>query len=136
MRSVVFLHIIIYSLDLPWGLPLGFPSMPPFGAFPPFGLPTPNFSSLNSFASSTTTGFPPPAASSLHSNDLPSTDAWSNGLSTTNTNIDYNEYAKQLGLFMNAFNEQPKQSEIDKSKCKRLISIYDFLLSMNILLFF
>ncbi len=121
MRRVVFLHLIIYFLDLPWGLPLGFPSMSPFG------LPTPNFSSLNSFAPSTTTGFPPPPpAPLLLSNDPTNSttaDLWSNGLSTANTNIDYNEYAKQLGLLMNAFREQPQQSEADKSKSKRLIFI-------------
>ncbi|CAF1575612.1 unnamed protein product, partial [Adineta steineri] len=38
--------------NLPWSLPLGFSSLSPFGAFPGFGLPTPNFPSLNSFASS------------------------------------------------------------------------------------
>jgi hypothetical protein len=100
--------------------------MPPFGTFPPFGLPTPNFSPLNSFASSTTTGFPPPSTPSLLSNDPtnPTTaDVWSNGLSTANTNIDYNEYAKQLGFLMNAFSEQPQQLEIDKSKSKRFILI-------------
>jgi len=99
--------------------------MPPFGAFPPFGLSTPNFSPMNSFASSTTTGFhPPPSAPSLLSNDptnSTATDVWSNGLSNTNMNIDYNEYVKQLGLFMNAFSEQPQKLETDKSKSKRFI---------------
>ncbi|CAF3377823.1 unnamed protein product [Rotaria sp. Silwood1] len=109
--------------NLPWGVPLGFPSMSSFGAFPPFGLPTPNFSPLNSFTSSTTTttpGFPPPLPPTpLISNDptnsttTTATDLWSNGLSTANMNIDYNEYAKQLGLLMNAFSKQP---ETDKSK--------------------
>jgi len=76
--------------NLPWGLPLGFPSMPAFGAFPPFGLPTHNFGSLNSFASSspttpttTTSGntgaFPPPPHSLLPSDPTNSTDLWSNG---------------------------------------------------------
>jgi hypothetical protein len=105
---------------------LGFPSIPPFGAFSSFGLPTPNFSSLNSFTSPTTAGFPPPPVPSLLSNDStnsPTTDIWSNGLSTTNTNIDYNEYAKQFGLLMNAFSEQPQQSESDKSKSKRFTFI-------------
>jgi hypothetical protein len=127
MRRIVVLYIIKFFLDLPWGLPLGFPSIPPFGAFPPFGLPTTNFSPLNSFASSTTTGYPPPPLPpSLLSNDLtnPTTaDVWSNGLSTTNTNIDYNEYTKQFGLLMNAFSEQPQSSEIDKSKSKKFIFI-------------
>ncbi|CAF2792120.1 unnamed protein product [Rotaria sp. Silwood2] len=107
--------------NLPWGLPLGFPSLSPFGAFPTFGLPTPNFPPLNSFASSPTTAFPPPP--SLLSNDSTnpstSTDVWSNGLSTTNSSIDYNEYAKQLGFLMNAFTEQQQQQqqqEIDKTK--------------------
>ncbi|CAF2391370.1 unnamed protein product [Rotaria sp. Silwood2] len=108
--------------NLPWALPLGFPSMSSFGAFPPFGLPTPNFSPLNSFTSSTSTttpGFPPPLPPPpLLSNDstnstATTTDIWSNGLSTANMNIDYNEYAKQLGLLMNAFSKQP---ETDKSK--------------------
>ena len=101
--------------------------MPPFGSFSPFGLPTPNFSSLNSFASSTTTGFPPPPPPpSLLSNDPTNSttaDVWSNGLSTANPNIDYNEYAKQLGFLMNAFSEQPQQSENDKSKSKRFLFI-------------
>ncbi|CAF0844083.1 unnamed protein product [Adineta ricciae] len=105
--------------NLPWGLPLGFPSLSPFGAFPAFGLPTPNFPSLNSFASSTPTAFP----SSLLSNDsttnpsTASTDAWTNGLSAASTNpMDYNEYIKQLGFLMNAFTEQQKPPETDKSK--------------------
>jgi hypothetical protein len=111
---ILFFLLINICLDLPWGLPLGFPSLSPFGAFPGFGLPTPNFPSLNSFASSTTpTAFPP----SLLSNDStnPSTDIWSNGLTTPNNSIDYNEYAKQLGFLMNAFTEQ----ETDKSKTKQ-----------------
>ncbi len=87
-------------------------------------MPTPNFSPLNNFASSTTAGFPPsPSAPSLLSNaptNSTTADVWSNGLSTTNTNMDYNEYAKQLGLFMNAFTEQPKPSENEKSKSKRV----------------
>jgi hypothetical protein len=104
---------IIICLDLNWGLPLGFSSLSPFGAFPGFGLPTPNFPPLNSFASPPTTAFPP----SLLSNESPnpSTDLWSNGLSTGNNPLDYNEYAKQLGFLMNAFTEQ----EADKSKSKR-----------------
>jgi len=79
---------------------------------------------LNSFASSSTTAFPhhPPPPPSLLSNDStnPSTDVWSNGLSTTNNSIDYNEYAKQLGFLMNAFTEQQQQQsqEPDKSKNK------------------
>ncbi|CAF0885829.1 unnamed protein product [Rotaria sp. Silwood1] len=115
--------------NLPWGLPLGFPSLSPFGAFPTFGLPTPNFSPLNSFASSSTTAFPPPP--SLLSNDSTnpstSTDIWSNGLSTTNNPIDYNEYAKQLGFLMNAFTEQQQQQqqqqqqEADKTKASPTI---------------
>ncbi|CAF1085093.1 unnamed protein product [Rotaria sordida] len=108
--------------NLPWGLPLGFPSLSPFGAFPTFGLPTPNFPPLNSFGSSSTTAFLP--SSSLLSNDSTnpstSTDLWSNGLSTTNNPIDYNEYAKQLGFLMNAFTEQQQQQqqqqETDKTK--------------------
>ncbi|UJR10202.1 hypothetical protein I4U23_014417 [Adineta vaga] len=104
--------------NLPWGLPLGFPSLSPFGAFPGYGMPTPNFPSLNSFASSTTTAFPP----SLLSNDSttnPSTasnDVWTNGLSSANNAMDYNEYIKQLGFLMNAFTEQQKPPETDKSK--------------------
>ncbi|CAF4171071.1 unnamed protein product [Rotaria socialis] len=88
--------------------------MSSFGAFPPFGLPTPNFSSLNSFTSSAATGFPSPSPL-LPNNPMisPATDLWSNGLSTTNMNVDYNEYAKQLGFLMNAFSKQP---EIEKSK--------------------
>ena len=113
--------ILIWNvfLDLPWGLPLGFPSLSPFGAFPAFGLPTPNFPSLNSFASSTSTAFP----ASLLSNDsttnpsTASTDAWTNGLSAASTNpMDYNEYIKQLGFLRNAFSEQQKPPETDKSK--------------------
>ncbi|CAF2096983.1 unnamed protein product [Rotaria magnacalcarata] len=100
--------------NLPWGSPLGFSSMSSFGAFPPFGLPTPNFSSLNSFTSSAATGFPSPSPL-LPNNPMnsPTTDLWSNGLSTANMNVDYNEYAKQLGFLMNAFSKQP---EIEKSK--------------------
>jgi hypothetical protein len=115
-NSKVFLFILnnkIIFLDLPWGLPLGFPSLSPFGAFPGFGLPAPNFPPLNSFASSSTTAFPPPP--SLLSND--STNPWSNGSSATTNPIDYNEYAKQLGFLMNAFTEQ----ETDKSKTKNTI---------------
>jgi hypothetical protein len=114
-----FLSKINIYLDLPWGLPLGFPSLSPFAGFPGFGLPTPNFPSLNSFAPSSTTAFPSP---SLLSNDStnPSTsaDVWSNGLSAANNPIDYNEYAKQLGFLMNAFTEQQQQQpqEIDKAK--------------------
>jgi hypothetical protein len=79
---------------------------------------------LNSFASSSTTAFPHP--SSLLSNDSTnpstSTDLWSNGLSTANNSIDYNEYAKQLGFLMNAFTEQQQPpQEIDKSKSKNPI---------------
>ena len=96
--------------------------MPPFGAFPPFSLPPPTFSSLNSFAPSTSAAFPPPpstpSAPSLLSNDLATSSVWSNGLPTANTNIDYNEYTKQLGLLVNAFNEQAKQSENEKSKSR------------------
>lgn len=126
----------VFILDLPWGLPLGFPSMPAFGAFPPFGLPTPNFGSLNSFASSspttpttTTSGntgaFPPPTHPLLPSDPTNSTDLWSNGLaaaaaaaaaSATNSTLDYNEYAKQLGFLMNAFTEQQKVQETEKPK--------------------
>lgn len=95
-------------LDLPWGLPLGFPSLSPFGAFPGFGLPTPNFPPLNSFASSSATAFPPPHTSLLP-NDA--TNPWSNGSANP---LDYNEYAKQLGLLMNAFTEQ----DTEKSKSK------------------
>ena len=109
----VFLITALF-LDLPWGLPLGFPSLSPFGAFPAFGLPAPNFPPLNSFATSPTTAFPP--VPSLLSND--STNPWSNGSSTTTPNpIDYNEYAKQLGFLMNAFTEQ----ETDKPKSKSSI---------------
>jgi len=104
---------------------LGFPSIPTFGAFPPFGLPTPNFSSLNSFPSTTstttatTTNFPVPSLLSKDATAPASAaDLWPNGLSSSNTNVDYNEYIKQLGLFMNAFNEKPKQTEKDKTKCK------------------
>ncbi|CAF0939581.1 unnamed protein product [Adineta steineri] len=99
---------------------MGFSSMPPFGSFPPFGLPTSNFPSMNSFASSTTANFPPPPLPSLLSNDSTNSitsDMWSNGLAAANTNIDYNEYAKQLGLLMNAFNEQSQlKPEVEKSK--------------------
>ena len=109
-----FLRMIIYFLDLPWGLPLGFPSMSPFGAFPAFGLPTPNFPSLNSLVPPTTPAFPP-STPSLSSTD-PITDVWSNGLSNNAANMDYNEYVKQFGLLMNAFKEQPKQTENDGSK--------------------
>jgi hypothetical protein len=113
VNCIVFIIRILF-LDLPWGLPLGFPSLSPFGAFPAFGLPAPNFPSLNSFATSSATAFPPPP--SLLSND--STNPWSNGSSTSNPNpIDYNEYAKQLGFLMNAFTEQ----ETDKSKTKNSI---------------
>jgi hypothetical protein len=76
-------------------------------------LPAPNFPPLNSFASSSTTAFPP--APSLLSND--STNPWSNGSSTNPNPIDYNEYAKQLGFLMNAFTEQ----ETDKLKTKNPI---------------
>ena len=118
-RTIIFLF-----LDLPWGLPLGFPSLSSFGAFPAFGLPTPNFPSLNSFTSpsstSTTNPFSPSSLPpSLLSNDTtnPSTltDLWSSGLSATGaTNqIDYNEYAKQLGFLMNAFSDP---NTTDKSK--------------------
>ena len=96
---------------------MGFPSMPSFGAFPPFGLPTPNFPSLNSLVPSTAAAFPP-STSSLSSTDPTTADLWSNGLSTTTSNMDYNEYVKQFGLLMNAFKEQPKQSGNDESKSK------------------
>ncbi len=113
---------------------MGFPSMPPFGAFPPFGLPASNFSALNSFASSTTTGFPSPTLPSLLPNDPTNSlasNVWSNGLSTPNTNIDYNEYAKQLGILMNAFNEQaPQKVEIDKSKSKRFDLMQTFVIKL------
>ncbi|CAF1608185.1 unnamed protein product [Adineta ricciae] len=99
--------------NLPWGLPMGFPSMAPFGVYPPFGLPTSNFPSLNSFPT------PPPLSSLLstsNSTNSAAADVWPNGLSTSNPNIDYNEYAKQLGLLMNAFNDQTQKTEIEKSK--------------------
>ncbi|UJR35819.1 hypothetical protein I4U23_028566 [Adineta vaga] len=98
--------------NLPWGLPMGFPSMPSFGAYPSFGLPASNFPSLNSFPSA------PPLSSLLSNNSThsPTADVWSNGLSTSNPNIDYNEYAKQLGLLMNAFNDQTQKIQEDKSK--------------------
>ena len=80
---------------------------------------------MNSFGSSpTTTAFPSPTAPSLLSNDSTnpstSTDLWANGLSNVNNPIDYNEYAKQLGFFMNAFTEQQQQQqqETEKSKTK------------------
>jgi len=104
--------------NLPWGLPLGFPTLSPFGAFPGFGLPTPNFPPLT------------PTAPSLLSNDSTnpstSTDIWSNGLANAAANpLDYNEYAKQLGFFMNAFNEQQQQQQetTDKSKTKTKTSV-------------
>jgi hypothetical protein len=77
---------------------------------------------LNSFASSSTTAFPhaPSLLSNDSTNPSTSTDLWSNGLSTANNSIDYNEYAKQLGFLMNAFTEQQPQ-EIDKSKTKNPI---------------
>lgn len=115
---------VLICLDLPWGLPMGFPSMPPFGAFPPFGLPAPNFPSMNSFASSASNAFPPPPSSLLSTdptNPAATADLWSNGLSAGNSPLDYNEYAKQLGFLMNAFTEQQQQQqqhlqETDKSK--------------------
>ena len=75
---------------------------------------------VNSFASSTTTGFPPPSLLSNDSiNPTTTTDVWSNGLSTANPSVDYNEYIKQLGFLMNAFSEQKQQSsETDRSKSK------------------
>jgi hypothetical protein len=114
--------------------------MPPFGAFPSFGLSTPNFPSLNSFGSSTTTGFPPPPPPLLSndsSNPTATTDVWSNGLSLANTNVDYNEYAKQLGFLMNVFSEQQQLLETDKTKGSkhsvfRLIIINIYLASSTI----
>ena len=98
--------------------------MPPFGAFPPFGLPTPNFSSLNSFASPSATAFPPSLLANDSTNPTASADMWSNGLSAGHNALDYNEYAKQLGFLMNAFSEQQQQQlqESDKSKCELLSS--------------
>ncbi len=75
---------------------------------------------MNSFTSSSTTAFPPSLLSNDSTNPSTSTDVWSNGLSTANNPIDYNEYAKQLGFFMNAFTEQ-KQQETDKTKNKNFI---------------
>ncbi|CAF3685431.1 unnamed protein product [Rotaria socialis] len=107
--------------NLPWGLPLGFPSLSPFGAFPAFGLNAPNFPAMNSFGSSPTASpFPPSLLSNDSNNQTSSTDLWSNGLSAANNSIDYNEYAKQLGFLMNAFTEQQQQQqqqqETDKPK--------------------
>ena len=96
-------------IDLPWGLPLAFPSMPSFGSFPPLGLPTSNFPMLNSFN--------PLALSSVISNDsnngTSAVSSWPTGLN----NFDYNEYTKQLALLMNVFHEQ-KTPQIDQSNGK------------------
>lgn len=90
--------------------------MSPFGAFPPLGLTTPNFPSLNSFATAGSTAFPPPPLPLLSNDPSNSTDLWANSLAAGNNSLDYNEYTKQLGILMNALNEQQQSQDSDKSK--------------------
>ncbi|CAF0727334.1 unnamed protein product [Didymodactylos carnosus] len=100
---------------LPWALPLGFAPMSSMSSFPclpsPFGG-LPNFP-LNTFP----TGFPTPSltptstSSSTTPSSAESTDVWQqlNDL-TRNSNVDYNEYAKQLNYLMKLFTESQAQS--------------------------
>ncbi|CAF0760101.1 unnamed protein product [Didymodactylos carnosus] len=96
---------------LPWTLPLSFAPMSSMSSFPclpsPFGG-LPNFP-LNTFPTGFSTPSLTPTSTSSSTTPLSteSTDVWQqvNDLSR-NSNVDYNEYAKQLNYLMKLFTEQ------------------------------